>query len=329
LIHSFAYIPGQELQFDIPVADYERYLSEPKSLLWVDFVSEPDENCEPILSGVFHFHPLAVDDALKETHIPKVDDWGDYLYMVMNSLDHREMLTSGTEIMELDIFLGRNFVVTHHDAPFPAVEKAHRAIRQDERYSRNGADYLLYKILDDLVAEYWPIIERVDAEIDEIEDRVFNDPGPHLLERLFAMKRLLVAMRRILSPQREVLNRLARDEFAVIDRKDRVLFRDIYDHVVRLHDLNEGLRDLVGGTMDSYLSVINNRMNEIMKTLTIITVLFMPITFVTGFYGMNFFQPVAVELGAWTGLSPFVVAMAILIALPIIMLLWLRRRRWL
>jgi magnesium transporter len=327
LIHSVACLPGGDPQFDIPVEAYRKYLDVPGSLLWVDFVSEPDQSCESIMSGIFHFHPLAVDDALKETHIPKVDDWGDYIYVVMNSLNPRGLESFETDTIELDIFLGRNFMVTHHDTSFLAIDRSRDSSHRDERYLRNGPDYLLYKIIDDLVAEYWPVIEHVDSEIDDIEDHVFDNPTPQLLERLFAMKRLLLAMRRILSPQREVLNRLARDDFAVVEHKDRVLFRDIYDHVVRLHDLNEGLRDLVGGTMDSYLSVINNRMNEIMKTLTIITTIFIPITFVTGFFGMNFFQP-AGQLEPWTTRTIFAIAMGILVVLPIAMFAWMRRRTW-
>jgi magnesium transporter len=327
VINSIAYLPGQAPLTDIPVDEYEKILTLPESLLWVDFVSEPDESCEPIMSGIFHFHPLAVDDALKETHIPKIDDWNDYLYIVMNSIDPRGIHSLIAQTMELDVFIGKNYIVTHHDKPFPAVEKTLQTSRLDPRFVRSGPAFLLYKLVDDLVAEYWPIVEKIDAEIDIIEDRVFNDPAPELLEQLFSVKRMLLAMRRILGPQREVLNRLARDKFAVLGRKDRVLFRDIYDHVVRLHELNESLRDLVGGTMDSYLSVINNRMNEIMKTLTVITTIFIPITFVTGFFGMNFFEPVA-QLTRWTDWGAFLIAVAILILLPFSMYAWMRRRTW-
>jgi magnesium transporter len=134
-------------------------------------------------------------------------------------------------------------------------------------------------------------------------------------------------MRRILLPQREVLNKLARDDYKVIDRKDRVFFRDIYDHLVRLHDLNETLRDLVGGVLDTYLSVVNNRMNEIMKTLTTITVLFMPLTFVTGFFGMNFFEPLGI-LKSWTTNPVFYLTLFIILITPIGMYMWMRRRTW-
>jgi magnesium transporter len=148
-----------------------------------------------------------------------------------------------------------------------------------------------------------------------------------MLERLFALKRVLLAMRRNILPQREVLNKLARDDYKVIDPKDRVFFRDIYDHLVRLHDLNENLRDLVGGALDTYLSVINNRMNEIMKTLTIITVLFMPLTFLTGYFGMNFFGPHG-NLDAWTTSPVFYITLLTILLLPAVMYLWMRGRTW-
>lgn len=133
------------------------------------------------------------------------------------------------------------------------------------------------------------IVGQVDQTIDAIEDFIFDRPTPRTLEQLFGLKRVLLTMRRILLPQREVLNKLARDDYLMIDPKDRIFFRDIYDHIVRLHDLNESLRDLVSRALDTYLSVINNRMNEVMKTLTIITTLFMPLSFIAGFFGMNLF----------------------------------------
>src|SRR4030043_2330715 len=133
------------------------------------------------------------------------------------------------------------------------------------------------------------VVEALDEEIEIVEDEVFGKPTAEMVQRIFTLKRATLHLRRVLSPLREVLNKLARDDYAVIDAKDRVHFRDVYDHMVRLHDISESLRDLVGGVLDTYLSVITNRMNEIMKTLTIITTLFMPISFVTGFFGMNFF----------------------------------------
>jgi magnesium transporter len=328
MIRSIYFQTGKPLQLDLQPADFPRAVRNRKSLLWVDFVSEPPEVCEPILKS-FGFHALAIDDALQETHGPKIDDWGDYVYLVVNymHLNGHNKDNWETEIDELDVFLGPNYVVTHHDNPLPALDAVHANCQRDQRYLQEGSDHLLYKIIDNVVADYMPIVERIDEAIDEIEDQVFDRPTPRTLERIFTIKRALLAMRRILLPQREVLNKLARDDYSVVDQKDRIFFRDIYDHLVRLHDVNESMRDLVSGAVDTYLSVVNNRMNEVMKTLTIITTIFMPISFLTGFFGMNFFEPVAGLVG-WTSGQAFTVALGIFILLPTGMFLWMRRRTW-
>jgi magnesium transporter len=295
----------------------------------VDFTSEPPEDCLPILKG-FGFHPLAIEDALQQTHAPKLDDWGTYLYIVLNYMDLAENGSSwDTEIDELDIFLGQNYIVTHHDHLLPAIDETWNACDRDSRNIQDGADHLLYKIADNLVAGYMPAVEKIDAALDQVEDQVFDRPSPRTLEKLFALKRVLLAMRRILLPQREVMNKLARDDYQVIDPKDRIFFRDIYDHLVRLHDLNESLRDLVGGALDTYLSVVNNRMNEIMKTLTTITTLFMPMSFIAAVFGMNFFLPKP-EDAVWELMQRpfFYITVGALALTPILMYIWMRRRTW-
>lgn len=282
MIRSLYYSPGKPIRTDIPAHEFPRLSRDRRGLLWVDFISEPAESAEPILRS-FNFHPLAIDDALQETHTPKIDDWGDYLYIVLNVMNYKHVEgVFESEIDELDIFLGRNFVITHHDQILTAIEDAWSACQRDVRHVQDGPDHLLYRIVDSLVMGYMPLVEEIDEQIDLIEDQVFDGRQRSTLEQIFALKRILLSMRRILLPQREVLNKLARDDYRVIDPKDRVFFRDIYDHLVRLHDLNENLRDLVSGALDTYLSVVNNRMNEVMKILAVITTLFMPITFVTG-----------------------------------------------
>jgi magnesium transporter len=327
MIRSLFFEPGKAIRKNMPPQEFPRLIRNRRGILWVDFVAEPPDICLPILEG-FGFHPLAIDDALQETHVPKLDDWGDYLYVVLNYMDvQKDGDEWNTTIDELDIFLGDNYIVTHHDYPIAAVDETWRSCDRDPRTLQEGPDHLLYKIADYLVTEYMPIVEEIDEAINAIEDQVFVRPSPRTLEKLFALKRVLLAMRRILLPQREVLNKLARDDYKVVDPKDRIFFRDIYDHLVRLHDLNESLRDLVGGAQDTYLSVINNRMNEIMKTLTIITVLFMPLTFLTGYFGMNFFEPLG-NLKAWTTNPVFDITLATIFILPILMYFWMRRRTW-
>lgn len=329
MIRSLYYTPSKPIRKDIPPQEFPKLIRNRRGLLWVDFSNEPPETCLPILTG-FGFHPLAIEDALQQTHAPKLDDWGDYLYIVLNYMHLAENGNDWeTEIDELDIFLGKNYIVTHHDQPVSAIDETWATCERDMRSLQDGADHLLYKITDHLVAHYMPIVEKIDSAIDQIEDQVFDKPSPRTLEKLFALKRVLLAMRRILLPQREVMNKLARDDYQVIDPKDRIFFRDIYDHLVRLHDLNESLRDLVGGALDTYLSVVNNRMNEIMKTLTTITTLFMPMSFIAAVFGMNFFLPKP-EDAIWELMQrpAFYITTAALLVTPIIMYIWMRRRTW-
>src|SRR3990170_1982841 len=258
MIRTLFYSSGKPIRTDVSPTNFPKLLEEPEGLLWVDFIDEPPDTAEPILRS-FGFHHLAIDDALQETHAPKIDDWGDYLYIVLNYMHLvKDTESWDTEIDELDIFLGRNYVITHHDNPITSINETWVTSQRDPRYAQDGADHLLYKIIDEIVMNYMPVIEKIDEEIDIIEDQLFDRPSSQTLARLFTLKRVLLAMRRILLPQREVLNKMARDDYQVIDRKDRIFFRDIYDHLVRLHDVNESLRDLVGGALDTYLSVINN-----------------------------------------------------------------------
>lgn len=311
---------------EVSPEQYPAILEKAAGLLWVDVEANEIQIDEALLRDVFGFHPLAVDDALQESHVPKVDDWGEYLYIVTHAVEF-STLTHDVQTRELDIFLGKHYIVTHHDEPIPAIERAWVSVFLDERHLRLGPDHLLYRILDEVVASYMPVVDSLDDEIDQAEDQVFGEPTPHVLNHIFKLKRAVLTLRRILGPQREVLNRLARDDYAVIDRRDRVYFRDVYDHLVRLHDITESIRDLISGALDSYLSVVNNRMNDIMKTLTIVTTLFMPISFLTGFFGMNFFEPVA-RLYGWTGLTAFIIVMLIFIMVPAVMITYIRRRKW-
>jgi magnesium transporter len=181
--------------------------------------------------------------------------------------------------------------------------------------------------VDEVVASHMPVVDSIDVEMDRIEERILAAAAPSALPQVLKIKRALLHLRRIVAPQRETLNRLARDEIAAIGREDRIYFRDVYDHLVRLYDITEGLRDLAAGTLDTYLSVINNRMNEVMKTFTLITVLFMPISFVTGFFGMNFFTA-SDPPPAWTSRVVFAAVCAAMVLVPFLMFVWLRRRRW-
>lgn len=327
MIRSLYRTQDGRIRTNLKPDEFTAALQDADGLLWVDLAGEPPEACEPILQETFGFHPLAVDDALQESHVPKVDDWGQYLYLVLHAVVFDHQGSGQMDTLELDVFLGKNYLVIHRKQPIVAVDRVWTACQRDERHLQKGAGRLLYKLADELVADYMPAVEEMDEAIDEIEARIFDHPTPALLEQIFTLKRALLHLRRIIAPQREVLNKLARGDYAVIDVGDRVFFRDVYDHLVRLYDIAESLRDLVGGALDTYLSVVNNRMNEIMKTLTVITTLFMPISFVAGFFGMNFFQPVT-PLDVWTGKLAFILTVAGIFLTPFGMYLWMRRRAW-
>ncbi|GAB4497006.1 MAG: magnesium/cobalt transporter CorA [Anaerolineales bacterium] len=309
----------QQLPADLPS------VLQSARLLWLDFESEPAAICEPILRQ-FGFHPLAIDDALQESHIPKVDDWGAYLYIALHALQYNptrgELATE-----EVDIFLGTNYIVTHHDAHLPAIEHIRKYWQRDIRITQISAAHLTYLLADEIINGHMHIFDEMEETINTLEDGLFAPKFDAKLEQIFTLKRSLLTLRRILGPQRETINRLARAPYAVIPESESVYFRDIYDHLVRLYDITESARDLLSSTLDTYLSVVNNRMNEVMKTLTIITTLFMPLSFLTGFFGMNFFQPYY-PLPAWTQLPAFLLTLTIMLATPALMFLWMRRRSW-
>lgn len=327
MIRTLFFNRDNKLTTDLPPAEFARALNEPGSLLWVDFEASPAEEDAPILLDTFHFHPLAVEDALRQTHVPRVDDWETYLFIVLHAVSHQENRENFIESRELDIFLGPNYIVTHHDQKIDALDLVYESASRQERLLKYGPDHLLYRLTDEVVASFMPVVEEIDMTIDSVEDEIFNRPTSRTLERIFRIKRAALHLRRIIGPEREVLNRLARDDYAVVDPKDQVYFRDVYDHLVRLYDIIENVRDLISGTLDTYLSVINNRMNDIMKTLTVITTLFMPISFVVGFFGMNFFVP-EVPLSEWVERPVFTFTLLLLVALPAGMFFWMRQRKW-
>ena len=281
-----------QIHFDWPVDRIPLALDDEKGTLWVEIEDQhrnSDRRVEELLDGVFHFHPLAIEDAVKDTHVAKVDDWGNYLYIVFHTIDF-DPDTDSVRLHELDIFLGRNYVVTYHNEPLKILDQLRRNIERDPANRlKHGAGHLLYHILDMSVAEYLPAIEHLDEAIDAAQDEVFDRPTPNTLQAIFQVKRSALRLHRILAPEREVLNRLARDEYEPVNPEHRIYFRDVYDHVVRIHDITESLRDLISGALDTYLSAISNRTNDIMKAFTLVTVMFLPLSFLTSFFGMNFF----------------------------------------
>jgi magnesium transporter len=326
------YRDGQgALHRDWPAARMDEALRNEAGLLWVD-ISGPDEpangQVEGWLRDLFHFHPLAVEDALRETHVPRIDDWGDYLYIVF----HIARIVPQSDVMELrelDIFLGPTYLVTYHNGPLPFLEQYRSGIERDPRDRLgHGADHLLFQLLELGVDQSLAAIEHLDERVDAIQNIVIEHPTPKVLQRIFRVKRSAIRLHKSLGPQREVLNRLARDPHKTIQPQHRVYFRDLYDHVVRIHDISESLRDLITGALETYLSVVSNRTNDIMKILTIVTVMFLPMSFLTSFFGMNFFGESLAFKSPLPRALLFVATCVIMAISPCFIWIYARRREW-
>jgi magnesium transporter len=319
------------MHLDWPMEALEAAINDAEGILWVDVQDPPDgptELAERVLRDVFHFHPLAVEDALQETHVPKLDDWDDYLYIVFqaSAIDPE---TDHLVLQELDVFLGLNYLVTYHVGTMQFLDDGRQAIERDPRdRMKNGPDHLLFRFLDRAVDQSLKAIEVLDERIDDVQDQIIARPSPGSLQDIFRIKRAAIHLQKTFSPQREVLNRLARDPYKPVKEEHRVYFRDVYDHIVRIHDISESLRDLIAGTLDTYLSVMSNRTNEIMKALTLVTVMFMPMSFLVGFWGMNFFGETLAFQAPLPRTALFVGSVAVMCASPVAMLAYARRHGW-
>jgi magnesium transporter len=320
-----------QLHLDWPSARLDDAIGDHKGILWVD-IENSDEaatrQAEVLLRDVFGFHTLAVDDALQESHIPKIDDWGDYVYLVFHATSI-DPPTDELRLHELDVFLGANYVVTYHTEPLSFLDQDRQAIERDPRDRlQHGADHLLFRFLERAVDQSLAAIEYLDDRVDTIQNQVIENPRSETLQTIFRVKRAAIHLHKIFGPQREVLNRLARDPYPPIQARHRVYFRDVYDHVVRIHDISESLRDLIAGTLETYLSVMSNRTNDIMKMLTMVTVMFMPMSFLVGFFGMNFFgETLAFQTPLPKGLL-LVASLLIMCVSPSLMWNYVRRRKW-
>jgi len=263
-------------------------LTAPGSVLWVDMES-PSEADDHILLDIFKFHPLTVEDCRANRHHPKVEEFPDYIYFIVHAV-RTDTSPDHFNTIELDGFLGANYVVTYHHESFPSIVKVKQAVRASPVSCQRGPAFLLHQIIDGIVDDYLPVMDDFDERINALEDNIFkfNRANQEILEEILGLKRSVLRVRRISSKQLEVLYRMSHGQFAQISGAVLPFYRDIYDHLVRVSDLAESYRDLISGSLEAYLSVVSNRLNEIMKVLTIFSAVMLPLTFIAGVYGMNF-----------------------------------------
>ena len=324
MISSYFHDANGRVTRDLTPSQMAEAVASPGGLLWVDLEGSGTAEAQSILEGVFHFHHLAVDDCLNP-HIdpPKIDDYGQYLFIISQGIRFHAR-SERLETTELDLFLGPNYVVSFHSHHLVAVDDVRQRATEDGPLAGRSPDLLVHALLDALVDQFQPVVAEMDQAVDALEEAVLANPQQRLLHDMLLLKRNAQRLRRTLLPQRDAVNRFARGEFPrLVSEETHIYFRDIYDHVVRVEDMVESLRDLTESVLGTYLSAVNNRMNEVMKVLSIVATIILPLTLISGIYGTNFEN--LPELGWQWGYFGMLGAMAI-IALGLIA--FFRWRKW-
>ena len=320
--------PGTDSGLSVPFLvdpdheDVDRHI-ETRRFFWLDLQGPTDEQLHRIATK-FGLHPLTVEDARTFDQRPKIEEYGGYIFLVAFGVDPGTS-SGGPLLRELHMIISGHFVVTIHRRPLTALDEL-RA-RYDEHPLR-GEQFLVYKILDAMTQTFFPVLTRIDDDIDEIEQQVIEDPREEILKRIFSIKRDLVAMRRVVSPERDVFARDAERiaELRGLQGDTRLYFRDLYDSLNRVAELVDSYRDLLSGAADLYLSTVANRQGEVNRQLTMIATVFLPLTFLTGFFGQNFsFLTDKILNTEW---SFVVFGVGLLLVSIVVFVIYFRRKRW-
>jgi len=283
MVSIFIYRNGQTEQ----VTSIDRAWLNPAAgvYVWVDLAA-PSIPESLILSDTFRFHPLTVEDAMSERQYPKAEAYDGYLYVVLHGINfqHSEQCF-GTH--DIDFLLGPSYLVTVHDGTSRSIAELREHVPRNPKLMNEGPVALFHRVVDAMVDHYRPEIDKLEDRIDDIETAVFAQPSPELVREILKVKRDVAGLRRIIQPQRDVVSRLARRDFVDISTEMSFRFRDVYDHLVRITDDALTFQDRITGVLDAHLSNVSNRLNEIMKVLTIVSVVFLPMMLLTSIYGMN------------------------------------------
>jgi len=292
-------------------------------VFWVDLAA-PTPGEANLLTDVFKFHELSVEDALAVSHHPKIEPYDGYLYVILHGIDSRTVRTRFAT-RDVDFFLTERYLVTVHDGQSRSIAQVRELCARNGGLLADGPAGLMHHIVDTMVDNYRPEIDRLEQRMDKVEREVFTRPRHDMIRSILTIKRDVVSLRQVVQPQRDVLGRLARREFQVITPQIGYRFRDVYDHLVRLADESLIFQDRATSLVEAHLSSVSNQLNNIMKILTVIATIFMPLTFLTGLYGMN------VELPHF-GLGEhamFWALMGVMGGVVALMLWFFRRQRWL
>lgn len=305
------------LHRDEPLETLGKWLAHPNAVIWVD-VQEHTPELMAELGRYFLFHPLALEDVERARQRPKIDYYPRHAFIVFYEASGSD--DGGVALDEVELFLGPNYVVTVHDVPLESLRMTHQRWEASVPAMQHTVGTLIYAILDTIMDEYFPVLDRIAARLDELEDRVFDNFSPALMRDTLQLKHDLIALRRIAGPQRDVINVLLRREEDILADEAMPYIQDLYDHALRVVEIVDSYREMVSGVMDGYLSVQSNNINVVIHRLTVINLLFLPLAVLTGFFGMNltaipFDDPRLLPL-----------ALVLMVALPTALYLWLRRR---
>lgn len=303
-------------------------LADETNVVWVDLQGETKEGREEaqeVLSNVFKFHYLTIEDCLETRNQPKIEGFTDYLYFIVHGVKPEETNPTNFVTKELDGYLGKNFVVTFHVERFRSIKDVKQHLRSSPFPCQRGAAYLLHQILDHLVDYYMPLVDDFDDAINGLEEHVLatNRSGSEAIGEIMNIRRAVARMKRITSRQLQVLYRLSHGEFPQIPEQVLPYYRDVHDHLLRISDLSEAYRDLVGGLFDIHFSVVANRTNDVMKTLAVLSAIILPLSLIAGIYGMNFenMPELKTEFG-------YFVTLGFMGLLTIVLLIYFWRRGW-
>ena len=303
-------------------ADISELRVEEQNIVWAD-VSDPTSQDFLDLAEEFSFHPLSIEDCRQEHQRPKVEEYPGYYFIVLYEAElvgpHDNL-----ELRELNIFLGSNYLVTVHSQPIRAIQTANRLWHEWTDRAEHGAGLLAYLLIDAIVDDYMPLLDVLNERMNDLEDQIFGEFQPKAIEEIFRIKKQLLYLRRTVTPLRDVFNTVLRREQPIFARATHIYFQDVFDHIIRVADTIDTPLDMLGSTMDAYLSVSGNRMNTIMKRLTSISTILMSVTLIAGIYGMNFtYMP---ELHQRYG---YVFALLSMVSIGFGLYLYLRKIKWL
>jgi magnesium transporter len=294
------------------------------TVTWMNIDGIHDVEIIKKIGDHFNLHPLLQEDIVNTTQRPKYEDFDDHLFVVLKML-HYDTENDEIKTEQLSLVIGSNFVISFQEIEKDVFNLIRERIRNNKgRVRKMGADYLAYVLLDAVVDNYFVIMERIGDRLEDIEDKLIEDPNPEILQIIHDLKREMIFLRKSVWPLREVVSILERGESPLIQEKTQIYLRDLYDHTIQVIDNIETFRDIASGMLDIYLSSISHRMNQVMKVLTIIATIFIPLTFIAGVYGMNFKYMPELE---WK--SGYFLIMGLMAAIGILMLFYFKKKKWL